>query len=174
VLVAVGSVNPGKVEAVRAAFGQLWPDEAWDVVGVAVPSGVAHQPMTEAETRRGARARAAGAREALDADYGVGLEGGLEPDGDRWLNCGWVHVIARDGTEAVASTLRVVVPARLMALVLAGRELGDACDELFGTRQAKHSQGMLGLLSNGVLDRTTVFSHAVAAALTTFLHPELA
>ena len=173
-LVAVGSLNPGKVEAVRAAFGQLWPGQVWDVVGSDVPSGVTHQPMSEAETRRGARARAVGAREALDADYGVGLEGGLQADGDRWLNCGWVYVISADGTEAMASSLRVVVPPRLMALVLAGRELGDACDDVFGTRQAKHSQGMLGLLSNGVLDRTTVFTHAVVAALTTFAHPELA
>ena len=112
---AVGTTNRAKIECVRNAVekcfaaagggadGDGGDDSGRDrhvIVPVAVPdTGVAAQPMDAAATRQGARNRAAAALAATpDADYGVGLEGGLEgpaaPDG-RWFECGWMCVIER-------------------------------------------------------------------------------
>ncbi|MEO7963075.1 MAG: DUF84 family protein, partial [Gemmatimonadaceae bacterium] len=48
---------------------------------VAVPSGVPDQPWGDDETIRGARNRTVAARVALDADLGVGIEGGVIDEG---------------------------------------------------------------------------------------------
>ncbi|MFW6097594.1 MAG: DUF84 family protein, partial [Chloroflexota bacterium] len=73
-LVAVGSTNPAKLEAVREAVVQVWSQA--EVRGVAVASGVSEMPMSDEECLTGARNRAQAARMALEADVGVGLEGG--------------------------------------------------------------------------------------------------
>ncbi len=172
-LVAVGSTNPVKINSVRTAFGLLWPEQDWTVEGVAVASGVAEQPMTDEETRQGARTRASHARERLDADYGVGLESGLHPADGRWFNSGWVVVVDRTGVEGVGSTIRMVVPPRLMEIVHAGGEVGAACDEIFKGSNTKQGKGLCGVLSNGAIDRTRAFTDAVVSSLTLFLHPEL-
>lgn len=76
----MGSKNPVKVEAVCQAFGRIFPEyaRAVEIVGVAAESGVSAQPRGERETRRGARNRAEdAARRRPEADYWVGLEGGV-------------------------------------------------------------------------------------------------
>ncbi|MEN8097719.1 MAG: DUF84 family protein, partial [Chloroflexota bacterium] len=65
-LFAVGSVNPSKIDAVRAVVGEHWPDSL--VEAVSVSSGVGEMPITSHETRQGAKNRALSAQNALDAD----------------------------------------------------------------------------------------------------------
>ncbi len=144
-----------------------------DVIGCSVPSGVPSQPMSDDETRRGARQRAQLARRATDADYGVGLEGGLQRVDDHWLNSGWVCVVDRDGREGIGTTIRMIVPPALMALVERGRELGDACDIVFKGRNTKQGAGHFGLMTNSAIDRTGAFQDAIMAALAVFLHQDL-
>src|SRR4051794_41806688 len=83
--IAVGSLNPVKISAARSALKQAGFD--FTLQGVAVPSGVAEQPIGLEESAQGARQRALNARAALAADWGVGMEGGVEFDaaGDAWL-----------------------------------------------------------------------------------------
>ena len=52
--VAVGSMNPVKIDAVRQAFESLFPDDKWDVKGIDIKSGVSNQPMSDKESIRGA------------------------------------------------------------------------------------------------------------------------
>jgi non-canonical (house-cleaning) NTP pyrophosphatase len=84
--VVVGSTNPVKLAAARLAFDAAFPAGAPHAVrGVAAASGVPAQPRGDAETRRGALARARNALAAvlaaagdLDAvDFAVGMEGGV-------------------------------------------------------------------------------------------------
>ncbi|HBF73413.1 MAG TPA: non-canonical purine NTP phosphatase, partial [Alteromonas australica] len=49
----VGSQNPVKVNAALETLSDTL-DEAFEVEGISVPSGVSEQPMTEEETREGA------------------------------------------------------------------------------------------------------------------------
>ncbi|KKS04790.1 MAG: putative non-canonical purine NTP phosphatase [Candidatus Curtissbacteria bacterium GW2011_GWA2_41_24] len=76
--IAVGSTNPVKIEAAKRAFGKVWPKKKLEIVGIEVPSGVSQQPMTDKEAVKGARNRAKVAIKSARADFGVGLEGGLQ------------------------------------------------------------------------------------------------
>ena len=53
----VASTNPVKVGAVQQALAACFPDRAVEVEGCSVPSGVADQPMSDDETKRGAMNR---------------------------------------------------------------------------------------------------------------------
>jgi inosine/xanthosine triphosphatase len=172
-IVAVGSLNPVKIEAARLACSALWPGALEAVHGCDVASGVAAQPMTDAETIRGARNRAVRAIGLCGADYGVGIEGGLEQAEGSWFNSGWAVVVDRAGREGAGSTLRMQVPFALMQLVLAGRELGEACDLVFGRTDANRAEGFVGLMTGSAIHRTGALCDAVIAALTPFLHPAL-
>jgi inosine/xanthosine triphosphatase len=172
-LVAVGSQNPVKIEAVRLAYMALWPVEHWVVEGCSVASSVADQPMSDGEARQGAQTRASRALEALHADYGVGLEGGLQQVEDYWFNCGWVSVVDTKGREGIGTTIRMIVPPAVMKVVLTGQELGDACDLVFMGIDTKRANGHFGLMTNDAIHRTGAFRDAVISALARFLHPQL-
>src|SRR5438132_5206979 len=105
---AVGSTNPAKLEAVHRALARLAPGCA--VLGVAVRSGVGAQPFGDDETRRGALQRARAARLHVDADLGLGLEGGVVFEGDApWL-VSWVAAVDRAGDVGEGSGLRMALP----------------------------------------------------------------
>lgn len=168
-LVAIGSMNPVKINSARQAFELTWPDESWVFAGRTAESGVPRQPLTDAETIKGARNRSIAALEQLGADYGVGIEGGLQRTTDKWFAGVWVVVIDKQGQEGVGAALKVAVPSNVMRLVHGGLELGEACDLAFDRRNSKQHEGVFGLLTNGLLSRTIVSTEAVIAALAAFL-----
>ena len=94
--VAVGSRNRPKLEATRMVFLPIWPEA--EIVATLAPSGVSDQPWSAEEAVRGAVNRARYALRAVDADLGVGLEGGVEagPGGLLYLS-GWGAVATADG-----------------------------------------------------------------------------
>jgi inosine/xanthosine triphosphatase len=166
--VAVGSTNPVKVGAVRAVLGRVAPDAA--VEGVAVPSGVPDQPWGDDETRRGAVARARAAREALRADLGVGIEGGVVEEADGSVRtCAWAAVAAPDGRVHVGGSLAMPLPAAVAARLRAGEELGHAMDGLLGTTGTKHAGGAVGVLTAGLVDRRGAYEAILAYALAPLL-----
>jgi inosine/xanthosine triphosphatase len=87
-LVAIGSTNPVKFSATKAAFERAFSAECaagvLDFKGVSAASGVSDQPMGDDETRKGATNRAVNAArnfyksEACWPDFALGLEGGCE------------------------------------------------------------------------------------------------
>jgi len=170
--VAVGSQNPVKVAAVTRVVRHVWP--AAVVQGIAVPSGVADQPMGDDETIRGAAARARSARAALDADLGVGIEGGVvaHPDG-ALQTCAWAVVALRDGREFVGGSLSMPLPPAVAALVRRGAELGHAMDALTGAHNTKHGAGAVGILTGGLIDRQAAYEVLVTCALSPVITPEL-
>jgi inosine/xanthosine triphosphatase len=171
--VAVGSTNPVKIEAVRRAFETIWPGESWEVVGVEVESGVSDQPMRDIESVQGARNRARRALRALDADWGVGLEGGLQEVAGKWFDCGWIVVIDQEGREGIGSTARIETPPKMMALIRQGMELGEVNDVVFGGHNTKQAEGHFGLMTNNAITRTAGYRDGVIMALARFIHPHL-
>lgn len=172
--IVVGSKNPVKIAAVREAFEKVFPDEQWKVIGVEVASGVPNQPMSDTESIQGARNRAMRAmQEANSADYGVGLEGGLQKVDGEWFDCGWIVIRDKDGIEGVGSTVRIVTPAKLMNLIHKGIELGIANDMVFKTKNAKVAGGHFGNMTNNAITRTSGYRDGVIAALARFITPDL-
>lgn len=169
--IAVGSLNPVKVTAVTDIFLRVWPEA--EIVPVSVPSGVSAMPLTDAETLAGARNRAVAARAALDADFGVGLEGGVHPEPFGLALQGWVVVVAGNGREGIGGAARIPLPAYIAQRVQNGEELGHVMDDVLGDHNTKQKGGAVGALTGGLVMRQETFALAVAYALAPFVSPEL-
>jgi len=169
----VASINPVKITAARLGFLQMFPDETFVARGVSVPSGVGHQPMTDEETLEGALIRTRNAQGANpNADYYVGIEGGVEEKHGELLAFAWV-VIQANGKTGLGRTGAFVLPRELADLVRQGVELGEADDRIFGRSNSKQQNGAVGILTGDVIDRTAYYVHAVALALIPFKNPLL-
>lgn len=67
--IVVGSTNPVKLKAAENAVRALHPDAEIHCQAMKAPSGVAEQPMTDADTRQGAINRVEWCKANADADY---------------------------------------------------------------------------------------------------------
>ncbi len=167
-LVAVGSTNPVKIGATRAVLSRVAAHAS--VQGIAVPSGVPDQPWGDDETIRGALMRAHASRAALDADWGVGIEGGVVamPSG-AVRTCAWAAIVGRNGMEGVGGSLSLELPHAVGALVRGGMELGHAMDATTGEHNVKQGVGAVGVLTGGLVSRQQAYEMIVAYALVPFL-----
>lgn len=170
----IASTNPVKINAALQAFQRVFPDESFTASGVAVETGVSEQPMTSAETMQGAMNRADNARDRQpDADYWIGIEGGIE-DTDIGMQCfAWVIILGRDERIGRGQTAVFYVPIEVAALVRDGMELGHADDHVFQRDNSKQKNGAIGLLTDDAVDRTSYYVQAVIMALVPFKNPTL-
>ena len=144
------------------------------IAGVTVESGVPDQPWGDAETIRGARARAIAAREALSTELGVGIEGGVVANDDGTLRtCAWAVVVDESGREGIGGSLAMALPESVSALVRAGMELGDAMDAVTGKVDVKRMAGAVGILTAGLVDRQEAYEVIVAYALAPFVSRDM-
>lgn len=165
--IAVGSRNPAKLEAVRQAILPLWPQA--QIEGVAVPSGVPAMPMSDGQCLAGARNRAREALRRMDAELGVGLEGGVNHDEAGLMLVGWVAVIDALGREGIGGTARLPLPASIARRVLSGEELGPVMDDLLDETKSNYGGGAVGALTDGLVLRAEAFAMAVTYALSPFV-----
>ena len=170
--VVVASRNPVKLAAVRSAFAALFLDKDTELQGIDAASGVADQPSSDAETRTGARNRAENARQAeRDADFWVGIEGGIDVTGEQLMAFAWMHIRGSNGLSSEARSVSLPLPPRVKELVDAGLELGDANDRVFSTLNSKHGGGAFGLLTDGRITRESVYAETMMLALMPFVNP---
>lgn len=172
--IVVASKNPVKLDATQESFMRMFPDEAFEIVGVSVGSGVADQPSTDGETYDGAFNRAKNARAAMpDADFWVGLEGGIEEKKHDMEAFAWMIVIAKDGRVGKGRTATFFLPSQVAELIRQGKELGEADDIVFKKENSKQANGAVGLLTHDVLTRRTHYIQGMVFALVPFKNPEL-
>lgn len=172
--IIVASKNPVKINATRAAFEKMFPDEELTIEGVSVGSGVSDQPMTDDETFVGASNRAANAATAIpQADYWVGLEGGLEEKNGEMEAFAWMCVRSKDGRIGKGRSATLFLPSEVAKLVKQGKELGDADDIVFGKTNSKQANGAVGLLTGDVMTRSDSYEAAMILALIPFKNPSL-
>jgi inosine/xanthosine triphosphatase len=126
--------------------------------------------MSDQETRQGASYRVANARQAYpDADYWVGLEGGLDVFDGCLMAFAWM-VIADQHRTSEARSVTLPLPPRIQELVAGGLELGDANDRVFSTLNSKQGGGAFGLLTDGFMTRQSVYTQTLVLALIPFVH----
>ena len=167
----MASHNPVKIGAVKSAFNTQFPAAELRITPVGVASEVSDQPMSDEETRRGARNRVSNAKNARpDADFWVGLEGGLETYDGQLLASAWMVVEGRSGFISETRTATLPLPPQVQRLVHAGLELGDANDRVFATVNSKQAGGAYGLLTNGKYTREGIYSQTLILALIPFVH----
>jgi inosine/xanthosine triphosphatase len=187
IIIAVGSTRRPKLNAVREALDLLSPslgDNAqFEILGVEVPSGVSHTPLTRDSLMKGARQRADAlvriAREKTEPwKYFAGLEGGLdvvEENGTRWVFLeSWAYVTDGSSRGAFGQSGSILVPYALAKSVVDdGVELAEAIDAFAGGHGIRDAQGAWGVLTRNLITRQDAFRGAVISALTPFFNREI-
>jgi inosine/xanthosine triphosphatase len=172
--IVIASKNPVKMNATLAGFKKMFPDEEFAIEGISVPSGVSDQPMTDAKTFLGAKNRTENAsKERTDADFFVGIEGGVEEKNGEMESFAWVAIKAKDNGFGKGRTGTFFLPPRVAELIKQGKELGEADDIVFQRTNSKQENGAIGILTDNVIDRTTYYTDAVVIALIPFKNKEL-
>ncbi|HFD4039021.1 TPA: inosine/xanthosine triphosphatase [Vibrio parahaemolyticus] len=166
--VIIASLNPAKINAVKSAFQSAFPQQAFEFVGISVPSEVADQPMTNEETHRGALNRVKNAKvEMPTADFYVGLEAGIEGN----VTFAWM-VIESDTHRGESRSASLMLPPEVLAQLADANELGDVMDKVFGTENVKQKGGAISLLTQNQLTRSSVYHQALILALIPFTNPD--
>ncbi|EHH2533325.1 inosine/xanthosine triphosphatase [Vibrio parahaemolyticus] len=166
--VVIASLNPAKINAVKSAFQSAFPQQAFEFVGISVPSEVADQPMTNEETHRGAVNRVKNAKvEMPTADFYVGLEAGIEDN----VTFAWM-VIESDTHSGESRSASLMLPPEVLAQLADANELGDVMDKVFGTENIKQKGGAISLLTQNQLTRSSVYHQALILALIPFTNPD--
>jgi inosine/xanthosine triphosphatase len=205
ITVAVGSKRGPKVNAVTEALASIRNTLAreldFEVVGIEVPSGVRHTPLSREDLMAGARHRAETLVQRALAEntpwkYFVGLEGGIDvipgpyampnldvlPDvdivseaGKRWVFLeNWAYVT--DGTPlgAFGQSGAVLLPDSLAKTVVDdGVELSEAIDALTGRHNIRDREGAWGILTRGLISRQEAFRLAVINAFAPFFNRDV-
>lgn len=161
----VGSTNPAKLNAVRQAIEQHYPQA--EVIGFDVQSGVSDQPFSDEETLEGSenRARAAFAagitahpKLTPETCLGVGLEGGvLEWRGEMWTTV-WVTVVDSFGKTYSGNGARIKVPLVVAEPIHQGTEMGVVMEQLSGKLDVRKGQGMFGIVTQDFVSRVEEYS----------------
>ena len=171
--VIIASQNPVKIDAVNIAFKKAFPEEEFEFKGVSVSSNVSDQPMGDKEILLGAKNRTNNAMESFpDADYWVGMEGGVEEMEEGMGSFSWVVVKSKD-KEGKAKGNIFFLPQKVIELIKKGKELGEADDIVFGDNNSKQKNGSVGILTNNIIDRTDYYYVALILALIPFRNRDL-
>jgi len=103
------------------------------------------------------------------ADYWVGIEGGVEERQGSMEAFAWI-VVSAPPLLGKSRTGTFSVPEEVAALVRQGHELAAAVEKVYQHTQVKSTTGAVGVLTEGVIDRVQLYEHAVVLALVPFKH----
>jgi len=171
--VIVASLNPVKIKAVKNGFKKMFPELKTECTGISVPSEVSDQPMTDDETLLGAENRVKNAcKESKNADYYIGIEGGVHTIGEDMHVFAWIVVKSRNKIGR-SRTSTFMLPKKVTSLVSQGQELGVANDIIFNKENSKQKNGAVGILTDNLIDRTRYYTEAVVLALVPFKNEDL-
>ena len=172
--VVVGSNNPVKLASAKFAFSEMFPEETFTFVTYGAESGVAEQPFGIEETKQGATSRALACKESLpQADFWLGLEGGIEVIEEEYYVSAWMCVLGEDDRIGYGRTGAFVVPPLVRERIMQGEELGKACDAVFLQINSGYKGGAVSILTDEKITRTDFYVPAMMFALVPFLKPEL-
>ncbi len=173
ITLVIASANPVKIQAAVNGFQHSFPGSELNVVTAVVPSDVAHQPMSDDETLRGALNRSAHAQAARpSADYWIGIEGGVQPIGNEMMAFAWIVVRSKEAIGR-GRTGTFFLPPAIAELIRQGKELGEADDIIFNRSNSKQDNGAVGLLTGNVIDRAQLYEQAMILALIPFRNATL-
>ncbi len=163
--VAIASKNPIKAAAAKEAFQAFFPDEQFKFIIIEAASEVSDQPLYESETIKGAQNRAEFALAATGADFGVGIEGGQSKINGHWYTGNIAAVATRNNQTGIGFGHRVATPNPIQQQIKTGKNLNDAVGQTHGVKDAGKKEGLIGILSHGLITRGSSSRDAVILAL---------
>lgn len=172
--IIIASKNPVKLNAALNGFQKVFPNEKFIIEAISVPSGVSEQPKNNEETYLGALNRVNNAsKNIVDADYFVGIEGGIQEKDLEMEGFAWIIVKGKNGIIGKSRTSTFFLPSQVVKLIKQGMELGEANDIVFNKINSKQDTGAVGILTNNLIDRTKYYTEAVILALIPFINVSL-
>lgn len=173
-VVVIGSKNRAKVSAVKDAFKRVFPRNIFIFKSLPVESGVSRQPLTEKETVKGAMNRIKGCKKIFpDADYWVGIEGGVQPTKDGLLLVEWVCVLDKHNDMGKGRGLSFVLPTKVTEYIKKGLNVGESNDKIFKKKNTGDSIGLVGTLTKKIIKRKDFLRDACIIALIRFTNRKL-
>lgn len=172
-VVALGSSNPSKIQAAEMACKVLFREYKLCPVTIEATS---KQPLSEIEIIRGAIYRATSAiKKVPDADYGLGLEGGLRRNDYGVFVTGWVAVVDKFNNLGLASTVAVQLPDYVWELVEKRKvcELEEIMARLSGIPNIGDTIGAIGFMTLERYTRADAFRDAIICAFGRILRREI-
>ena len=165
--IIVASANPQKIKAVADMVPKYDFLTGASVEGINVPSGVSDQPKSIEETVQGAINRAKAAFN--DVDYSFGIESGLMavPQTKSGIMDVCVCAIYDGKNIHLGLSSAFEPPQKIVDLMHKGMDMSQACVEIGLTNNPKlgSSEGLVGILTCGRLDRLAYTAQAVTTAM---------
>jgi len=173
--VLIGSENPVKIEATKEVFSRYFGRVK--VTGIEVSSKVSAQPINE-ETFEGAKNRAMELKKVdekknFGADFFVGIEGGITKLYSKWFALGVGCVIDNQGRIGYGVSPCFELPQSIVEQLLSGNELGDVMEKISGKNNIRQTEGAIGFLSKGMMNRKNLYVHSLIVALVPLLNKDL-
>ena len=173
--ILIGSKNPVKIDAAKEAFS-LYFDKV-EAIGISVKSYVPAQPVNS-QTFEGAKNRATELQKIndvkkLQADFFVGIEGGIQEIFGKWFAFGGMCIIDKSGKTSFGTSAHFELPESITKRLLAGEELGFVMDEIMQEENTKQKGGAISFFTNGIMNRKELYVTGIISALVPFLHKEL-
>jgi inosine/xanthosine triphosphatase len=164
IIVAVGTTNPSKLQAVRTAMKKL--KKPFQIKSVEVESGISPQPMTDEETKKGSLNRASRALQKMPiAEISIGIEGGVEKTKDGLMNSVWVCLISKEKKTFFVNGNRFLLPVSIASRIFKGEEMGKAVDVLTHESDVNKKHGMIGVITRNYVKRAESDSSVVQLAI---------
>ncbi|KAI8904873.1 Non-canonical purine NTP phosphatase/PRRC1 [Gorgonomyces haynaldii] len=170
-MILVASENKAKIKSVEKAIALMGLSN--DVKGLKVASGVRDQPMSDQETKQGAHNRAQQLKQLHDADYYIGIEGGVQEIDGVWMETGWICVLDKTDRVGYGTSGRYQLSNKIMNMIHSGMELADVIDHITGQTDVRSNQGAMGIITNGLLPRDEAYIHGILFAFGPFVSPSL-
>ena len=158
--IAVGSVNPVKVEAVRSVMERIFGQVR--IFAYDVSSDVPEQPFGE-QTPEGAKNRAKAA--IHDHTLSVGIEAGVFEMFGTLYDFQYCAILDKEGRYTIGTGSGFRYPDAVVGLVRKGKTVGQAMKEVYGENNVGKTMGAIGILSKGLLDRKSLTEQSVLAAM---------
>ena len=175
--VAVGSLNPVKVEAARLVFERFFSEV--EIKPVEVETSISAQPIGIDQVIKGAVERAYQALSSVTgSDYGVGLEAGLIPY--PWTITGYLNhqvcaLVDHELKVTLGSSMGFEFPSRVIERLERRevREAEEVMEEITGIERIGESAGAIGYLTKNHVKRLDLSIQALTSALIPRLNPNL-
>jgi len=170
-IIAIGSTNKIKVEALQETILD-YPKLAHATVHpCSVPSEISEQPLSLEEIILGAKNRAKNAFESLeDSKYGFGIESGLfEAKGTQTGYLEACICCIYDGVNHhIGLSCGFEIPPHILDFVInKNRDLSQACYDAGVTSNSKlgSAEGLIGILTNGRVNRKEYTKQCITTAV---------
>jgi len=172
--VCAGTKNPSKLEGIRQAFKEVFKNEDVELISVEFTS-LTPQPIGLDEIVNGALGRVHASLSRKDCDFYVGVEAGIiEVMPNTYVDVQVTLIRDLRGRQSIGLSPGFQVPDKLMRLIVNNevKELEEAVAKTYNIVNIGEREGVIHLLSKGLLDRTYLTKLSVLMALMQWVNEE--